>query len=75
MKLFFIRDKKTKGEISCEGAMLRCNNVPALCFLIKASREKIRRIKWAQSSCISHELEIVDAETGEVVQTIPRQEE
>ena len=75
MQLFFIRDKKTKGEITCEGALLRCNNVPALCFLVKASREKIRRIRWEQGSCISHELEIVNADTREVVETIPRQED
>ena len=74
MKLFLVRDAKTKGELTFEGGMLRCNNVPALYYLVQAVREKINPIKYVQQACISHPLEIVNAETGEVVEKIPRQE-
>ena len=74
MKLFLIRDEKTKEEIKFENGMLRCNNVPALYYLVQAAREKIKPIKWVRQACISHPLEIVNAETGEVVEKIPRQE-
>lgn len=74
MQLYMIRYKKNKEEVFFDDQKLICNNIPALHYLVKTVREKIRPFKRSRGS-IFDAMEIVDIESGEVVETIPEQED
>ena len=65
MKLYALRYAKKGNPVCFDGVSIVCNNISALVFLVGQMRET--------SGDISDALEIVDAETGQVVMDIEQQ--
>lgn len=65
MKLYALRYAKDRNPVCFDGVSIVCNNISALVFLVGQMRET--------SGDISDAMEIVEAETGQVVVDIEKQ--
>ena len=65
MKLYSLRHAKDHKPVCFDGVSIVCNNISALVFIVEQARDT--------SDGFSDAMEIVDAETGQVVMDIEGQ--
>ena len=70
MKLYSLRYAKDHNPVYFDGVSIVCNNISALVFLVEHAREMVRT---ETPGNIFDAMEIVDAETGQVVMDIEQQ--